>query len=120
MNRQARGALALLMAMGLMGASAHADEREDLEVVRQTTINLIFALVEKGVLTNDAAQALVKQAEESARKKVAATSTNEKKVVRVPYVPETVKREIREQVKQEVVAQAKAERWGDVNAIPGQ
>ena len=34
------------------------------------------------------------------------------------YVPEHVKREIREQVRQEVVAQAKLERWGDVNAVP--
>ena len=100
------------------GGSAYADEREDLEVVRQTTINLIFALVEKGVLTHDAAQALVKQAEDTARKKVEASRGSSEKIVRVPYVPETVKREIREQVKQEVVAQAKAERWGDVNAIP--
>jgi len=108
-----------LIGMISTGGSAYADEREDLEVVRQTTINLIFALVEKGVLTQDAAQALVKQAEDAARKKVGATqSANDTKVVRVPYVPESVKREIREQVKQEVVAQAKAERWGDVNAIP--
>ena len=119
MNRYARGAPALLVAMALSGGSVWADEREDLEIVRQTTINLIFALVEKGVLTNDAAQALVKQAEEAARKKVAATATvPSDKVVRVPYVPESVKREIREQIKQEVVAQAKTERWGEVNAIP--
>jgi len=105
--------------MALTSGPALADEREDLEVVRQTTINLIYALVDKGVLTHDAAKALVKQAEETARKKVAATQApNDKKTVRVPYVPESVKREIREQVKQEVVAQAKAERWGDVNAIP--
>ena len=119
MNQHVRGAIALLTVMVLTGGTAYANELEDLEVVRQTTINLIFALVEKGVLTQDAAQALVKQAEESARKKVAASqSSSDKKVVRVPYVPESVKREIREQVKQEVVAQAKAERWGDVNAIP--
>lgn len=119
MNRYARRASALLVALALSGGSAWADEREDLEVVRQTTINLIFALVEKGVLTNDAAQALVKQAEEAARKKVAATApAPSDKVVRVPYVPESVKREIREQIKQEVVAQAKTERWGEVNAIP--
>ena len=111
MNRYARGAPALLVAMALSGGSVWADEREDLEIVRQTTINLIFALVEKGVLTNDAAQALVKQAEEAARKKVAATApAPSDKVVRVPYVPESVKREIREQIKQEVVAQAKTER----------
>ncbi len=118
MNRHTRGALALLVAMALMGRSAYADEVEDLEVVRQTTINLIYALVDKGVLTNDSAQALIKQAEKSARKKVEATRGSSEKVVRVPYVPESVKREIREQVKQEVVAQAKSEHWGDANAVP--
>ena len=38
--------------------------------------------------------------------------------VRVPYVPETVKQEIREEVKQDVLAQAKTERWGEPGALP--
>lgn len=119
MRRHARGALALLVAMALTGGQAWGSEREDLEVVRQTTINLIYALVEKKVLTKEAADALVKQAVDSARKKVALEKplANDK-IVRVPYVPETVKREIRDQIKQEVLTQAKEERWGDVNAVP--
>jgi hypothetical protein len=40
------------------------------------------------------------------------------RVVRVPYVPESMRREIREQVKQEVLTQAKAERWGNPDALP--
>jgi hypothetical protein len=118
MKKKAREALALMVAIAVASSSAWGDEREDLEVVRQTTINLINALVDKGVLTRDAATAMIHQAEEDARKKVAATTGPKDNVVRVPYVPETVKREIREQVKQEVVAQAKAEHWGDVNAVP--
>ncbi|GBL45117.1 outer membrane receptor for ferric coprogen and ferric-rhodotorulic acid [Sulfuriferula multivorans] len=102
----------------LAGGQAWGDEREDLEVVRQTTMNLISALVKKGVLTQEVAEAMVKQAEDAARKKVAATPPAQDNVVRVPYIPETVKREIRQQIEQEVVAQAKAERWGDVNAVP--
>lgn len=39
--------------------------------------------------------------------------------VRVPYIPETVKNEIRDQVREDVLAQAKAERWGDPGAVPG-
>jgi len=39
-------------------------------------------------------------------------------VVRVPYVPELVKQEIREEVKQDVLAQAHAERWGEPGAMP--
>jgi Putative porin len=38
--------------------------------------------------------------------------------VRVPYVPEIVKNEIRDQVRDEVLTQAKAERWGDPGAFP--
>jgi len=41
-----------------------------------------------------------------------------KKVVRVPYVSEATKKELREQVKREVLAQAKKERWGDSGAYP--
>lgn len=41
------------------------------------------------------------------------------RVVRVPYVPESMRREIREQVKQEVLAQAREERWGTPGALPG-
>jgi LysM repeat protein len=39
-------------------------------------------------------------------------------VVRVPYVPEIVKNEIRDQVREEVIAQAKAERWAEPSALP--
>ena len=39
-------------------------------------------------------------------------------LVRVPYVPESMRREIRDQVKQEVLAQAKEERWGNPGALP--
>lgn len=40
------------------------------------------------------------------------------RVVRVPYVTESMKREIREQLKTEVLAQAKEERWGNPGALP--
>ncbi len=39
-------------------------------------------------------------------------------VVRVPYVPEMVKQQIRDEIKKEVLAQAKEERWGDPGALP--
>jgi hypothetical protein len=41
-----------------------------------------------------------------------------KRVVHVAYIPEATKREMREQIKDEVLAQAKAERWGDPGALP--
>jgi LysM repeat protein len=39
-------------------------------------------------------------------------------VVRVPYVPEIVKNEIRDQIREDVIAQAKAERWAEPSALP--
>lgn len=112
----------LCTALALTGILAalpvHAGEQQDLEVLKQTTIALIDALVEKGILTKEAAEGMVRQAEEKGREQAAAAAKSDAGVVRVQYVPESVKREIREQIRQEVVAQAKTERWGDVNAVP--
>ena len=47
-----------------------------------------------------------------------AADPSKARVVRVPYVPETMRREIREQIKQEVLTQAKEERWANPNALP--
>ena len=109
--------LAALMAVGLV-ATAHADEREDLETLKQTTLNLIQALVDQGVLPAAKADALVKQAEAKARAAVAEAKKTEQSTVRVQFVPESVRKQIADEVREEVVAQAKMERWGDVNAVP--
>jgi hypothetical protein len=111
--------IAAMVAMVAMVATgpAHADdERASLEVLRQTTLNLIDVLVETGALTREKASELVKKAEQDAAKKVA--QKKPASAVRVQYVPEVVKNEIREQIKQEVLAQAKNERWAEPNAIP--
>jgi len=39
-------------------------------------------------------------------------------VVRVPYVPELVRNQIRDEVREEVLAQAKTERWGEPGTMP--
>lgn len=107
--------------------AAPDDERAKVEMLHETTLSLIQLLVEQGVLKQEAADAMLKKAQQQAAEKTAQARAAEteagkaeagKDVVRVVYVPETVKREIREQVRQEVVAQAKQERWGDVNAVP--
>jgi hypothetical protein len=119
-----RKLLALAVAAACSGSALAApdDERARVELLHETTLNLIQLLVEQGVLKQEAADAMLKKAQQQAAAKTAQTQAAEaeanKGVVRVTYVPETVKREIREQVRQEVVAQAKLERWGDVNAVP--
>ncbi|MBW8366115.1 MAG: putative porin [Rhizobium sp.] len=116
----------LVMALSLaFSVPAHAgSERQDVETLRATTLALVDALVKKGVLSAEAAQDLVRQAEKKGQEaaeasaKAGAVSETAPGVVRVPYIPEMVKREISEQIRQEVVAQAKTEQWGDVNAVP--
>lgn len=114
--------LALAVSAACSGTALADDARTRVEMLHETTLNLINLLVEQGVLKQEAADAMLAKARAQAVEKVAqqqaAETAAEKGVVRVTYVPETVKREIREQVRQEVVAQAKLERWGDVNAVP--
>ena len=100
----------------LFALPAHASEAETLDTLRQTTLNLIDALVDTGVLTREKADALVKAAEAKTAKAVAKAKKDT--TVRVQYVPESVKAEIRDQLKQEVLAQARSEGWATPNAIP--
>jgi len=106
--------------VGLLAAGqpALADDRESLETLRETTLNLIDALVEQGIFSRQKADAMVKAAQAKAAKTAAREKPKGAAPVRVQYVPEIVKTEIREQLRQEVLAQAKAERWAEPNAVP--
>jgi hypothetical protein len=100
-----------------------ADERQSLEELRNTVVNLLQALVDQGVMTREKAQQLVKAAQDKAAADAAAVAKSDEGAVRVPYVPQIVKDEIAkqvaDQVKPDVVAgvvkEAKDEKWG----IPG-
>lgn len=119
-----RTLLSALLAAGLapLAQTAHADERESLEQVRQTTLNLIEALVDQGVLTRAKADALIAQARDKAAATVAAAKAaapqDDGKTQRVVYVPQAVRDQIRAEIKEEVVTQARAERWGVPNTLP--
>ncbi len=121
-----------------------ARDRAELERMRGTTVELIRALVQEGVLTKERAAAMLPESErgqldgivprasaavppmESTPKPSAEgdapaeapAKPRRGQTVRVPYVPETVKEEIRDQIKQDVLAQAKSERWGEPGALP--
>ncbi|OYW35493.1 MAG: outer membrane receptor for ferric coprogen and ferric-rhodotorulic acid [Hydrogenophilales bacterium 12-61-10] len=103
-------------------AMAADDASARIAELHETTLNLIQLLVEQKVLTQEAADGMLKKARVQAAEKVEQAKAAETEanlgVVRVTYVPEHVKRDIQEQVRREVVAQAKQERWGDVNAVP--
>ncbi len=112
-----RAALAGLFAttFGLAPLCALASERESLENLRETTSHLIEALVEQGVITRAKADAVIKAAQAKAK---ASAKQAPPAAVRVQYVPESVKNEIRQQLKTEVLAQARSERWAEPNAVP--
>ena len=97
---------------------AAAKEREQLEVLRQTTLNLIQLLVQSGILTQEKADALIQQAKHSAAESVAANAEAQSKVVRVPYVPQFMRDEMKEDIKKDVMAQAKQEGWAAPNTVP--
>lgn len=158
MKRMKRHTLYILLILAFTPGSVLAEEVASFEVLKQTTVNLINALVDQGVLTRKKADALIREAERKASastarppKTVSAHITSEENgnlelksdeqlsavapagigssrlsgrskmasnQVRVPYIPEVVKNEIREQIKQEVLSQAKNERWTQPNVLP--
>ena len=126
-----------------------ADERAELEQLRDTISDMVEALVASGALSRVKADELIARsrtrsasASSGSRQAaagaalaggaaVAATaapapapnmpgvrSEKPREPVRVQYVPEAGRRDITEQVKQEVLAQARSERWGEPGALP--
>lgn len=80
-----------------------------------STIDILDVLVEKGVLTRQDADGVLAEA----RKRTEAAATADAGVVRVPYIPEAVRDQIREEVKKEVITTAKQEGWAQPGALPG-
>jgi hypothetical protein len=124
----------LALLLSLLATPSFADEVADLRRLRDTTISLINQLVEKGVLTRAQADGMIAQAEQAgsttaplapsagasgaAPSAPAATAPAPAGEVRVPYIPEAVQQQITDQVKQDVLSQAKTERWGVPGALP--
>jgi hypothetical protein len=102
-------ALLLPGALTAWGQEANTD-RQELEALRQTTMKLIELMVQSGIITQEKAEELLKEARRNA--------AQAEKVVRVPYVPQFVRDNMKEEIRQEVVAQAKQERWGEPGALP--
>jgi Putative porin len=133
MNNNKKRLLALTLCS--MATVGQAGEKEELILLRNTTINLIEELVKKGVLSEKAANEMFSRAEADAdaeTKQLAQQASKDDAVkpepgeVRVPYVPEFIKDEIRQQVRKElkedvvgdVMAKAKTEKWGIPDALP--
>ena len=113
--------------LALMAAPAWAQG----EPSANATVNLIRLLTEQKIITADAGKLLLEQAEAEARQAqaasasplpataVAAGAAVAAGTVRVPYVPQVVRDQIRAEVKADVLAAAKTEGWAAPNSVPG-
>src|ERR1700730_874783 len=123
-------AVALAILSPTLQAADNASERQSLEEIRNTVVNLLRALVDKGLMTREQAESLVKQAQDKAAADAAANAAKNAAVVkadegavRVPYVPQIVKDEISKQVAAQVqpavVADVVKEAKADKGSVPG-
>jgi Putative porin len=122
-------------------ASARKSDKSGVSQTKPTspnaTINLVNLLVKQGVLTEDQAASLIKQADDeayvsrqaakdaAAKADEAAKAANAATAVASPpgtkhvtYVPEIVKRQLREEIKQEVMNTAQKDGWASPGAYP--
>ncbi len=93
---------------------------------QNVTINLINRLVQKGILTQAEAGEMIQQAEAdalAAQQNAAAAAdiaalppAPGEEEMRVTYIPEVVKNNMRDQIKQELMAAAREEKWSEKSA----
>lgn len=129
LNRLAIGVSAIVLSLGICAGAAFA--QSDSEPSQNMTVNLIRLLVKQKVITQKNADELLKEAAretaEARSAKVATAPVPQTRpeppppapgVLRVPYVPEIVKNQIRDEVKTEVLKQAREENWAQPNTMP--
>lgn len=113
-----RSALAAGVVLVLASGAAHAQDGSG----ESTMIKLIRGLIDSGALKPEAGQALLLEAQREAAVARPAAATGaiaaQPGDVRVPYIPQTVRDEIREELKTSVMAQAKAEGWAAPDQVP--
>jgi hypothetical protein len=118
---------AIALAITAAFAPAHAAEAGDIEQVRASTVQLIGMLVEQGVLSRERADILLQEASLPAKPAdappAAATPPADAPAmppgtVRVPYIPAFVRKEMKDEIRAELVAQAQREGWAGPGAVP--
>jgi len=119
--------IAFALAALPLGAARAVDTSDSVESVRAAVLNLIRGLVDQGVISAAKAQDMLRQAgmdpgllntPQASHAAPPAAPEPVKPVVRVPYIPESTMEELREEVRQEITSQARAERWGTPGTLP--
>lgn len=103
---------ALALCLSPAALCAQSTEERGVNELHNTVVNLLQALVDRGVLTREQAEAMVKSAQDKAAADAAAAAQQEREeanAIRVPYVPQIVKEEIRKEVVAELGPSVKKE-----------
>ncbi|MEO8151960.1 MAG: putative porin [Rhizobacter sp.] len=125
MNKKLIAACVATMALATcLPVSAQQDPATDAQQLRASLLTLVRTLLDQNLITVAKAQEMLRQAGidpaalQSPVVPAAPPAAPAPPVVRVPYVPEAVKRELRDEIRQEVMATARAERWAVPEALP--
>jgi hypothetical protein len=112
--------VATLLAAYQGSAFADTSEKPQTALSENIAVNLINRLVERGALTaQDGAELLKLAAADTAKAhSLAAAEPVEEDTVRVTYVPQSVKDQIRQEVKLDVMAEARRDNWATPNTFP--
>ncbi|MCV2365143.1 putative porin [Paucibacter sp. DJ1R-11] len=113
-------ALAASLASAPVQAQSSDEQLQQLQQLRATTLALIDAMVNQGLLSRERADTILRQANQASAppSTAASAAAATPKIQRIPYVPETVRQQIRDEIKTEVLAQARGERWGEPGSLP--
>lgn len=112
--------LALWCALGAL--PVQAAQTADIDAVRAATAKLISQLVDQGVLAKDKGTALLDEVAKPAPRAEAGTAATGKAAgsgtVRVQYIPDFVRNELKEEIRLELAAQAFREGWSGPGSVP--
>jgi len=101
-----------------------AAQTSDIEAVRAATAKLIAQLVDQGVLAPDKGEALLTEvirpaaASSGGAAAAGAVAGAAAGTVRVPYIPEFVRKELKDEIRLELAAQAFREGWTGPGSVP--
>ena len=113
-------ALATWCACAAVQAQTLPDGVDASRISPQVTLKLIDMLVKKGLLTRAEADDMIREAAASAPPAAAAALPYQTQpgAVVVPYIPEVVREQIKDELRAEVTQQAKTEGWATPGALP--